>query len=90
MRCSQQLVLILILIVPIDSYAYVDPGIVGALWQGFYVLIFGIISAWVIRPWMFIKSLFHKQEKSSFSENNDNTPTSSDHGSDKKNNDIDS
>lgn len=90
MRCSQQLVFVLMLIVPIDSYAYIDPGIVGALWQGFYVLIFGIISAWVLRPWMFIKSLFHKQEESSFSENDDNAPTFSDRGSDKKNDDINS
>jgi hypothetical protein len=39
-------------------FAYVDPGIVGALYQMVYVAIFGVVAAVIFKPWGFIKAQF--------------------------------
>ena len=36
-------------------FAYVDPGILGALYQMVYVAIFGVAAAVIFKPWAFIK-----------------------------------
>ena len=64
--------ILLIYIPPSLAFAYVDPGIIGALWQWLYVLVIGAVGAWVMRPWTYIKSFFVKQEKVDSPENDDN------------------
>lgn len=39
-------------------FAYVDPGIIGALYQMIYVAIFGVVAAVIFKPWGFIKAQF--------------------------------
>jgi hypothetical protein len=75
MRTNYLPVLIILLFLPSSAFAYVDPGIVGALWQWFYVLIVGAISAWVIRPWAYVKSFLTKKKTAEISENNENENT---------------
>lgn len=41
---------------PALAFAYIDPGILGALFQSMYVAIFGFLAAWVFKPWQYIKS----------------------------------
>src|SRR5687768_10545128 len=43
------------------THAYIDPGIVGALYQAVYALVFGAITAWVFRPWRYLMSLFRRR-----------------------------
>jgi hypothetical protein len=40
------------------AYAYIDPGILGVLYQAAYALVFGAFVAIVIRPWQYIKGAF--------------------------------
>ena len=63
---------LLVYLLPSPAFAYVDPGIIGALWQWFYILVIGAVGAWIMRPWAYIKSFFVKQEKADPPENNDN------------------
>ena len=42
------------------AFGYVDPGIVGSLYQMLYVLVFGVIAAWVLKPWKWLKHMFQK------------------------------
>jgi len=44
---------------PRPAQAYVDPGILGALSQVVYVFIFGALATWLLRPFRFVKRLFH-------------------------------
>jgi hypothetical protein len=39
-------------------FAYVDPGIIGTLYQMVYVAIFGVVAAVIFKPWGFIKAQF--------------------------------
>ena len=48
---------------PHVSWAYVDPGLMGMLFQTFYVLVFGVLAAWVIKPWNYMKGLFKKKKE---------------------------
>ena len=48
------------LLVPSTAHAYIDPGILASLYQALYVLIFGAITAYIVRPWRYVKSLFRK------------------------------
>lgn len=52
-----------ILVMPTVVFAYVDPGFLSSLYQVFYVVIFGAVSAWIISPWKYIKSLFKRKNK---------------------------
>ena len=45
-----------------NSYGYIDPGILGALYQIVYVFIYGSLLAWIIKPWRYIKSFFNNEE----------------------------
>ena len=45
---------------PIPAFAYVDPGIIGAITQTMYIFIFGFVSAWVMKPWRYLKSLLQR------------------------------
>jgi hypothetical protein len=51
---------------PERAHAYVDPGLLGSLYQMIYVLIFGVLAGWVLRPFKFISMKF-KALKSRFS-----------------------
>ncbi|KPK38996.1 MAG: hypothetical protein AMJ78_09140 [Omnitrophica WOR_2 bacterium SM23_29] len=55
-------ILILLFLCSGDVYAYVDPGFAGSLYQLFYILIFGVIVVWVLKPFRFIKGLFKKDK----------------------------
>lgn len=56
-------VLILALLVPARSaHAYVDPGILSVLFQGLYVAVFGAATAFIFRPWNYLKSVFGKRK----------------------------
>jgi hypothetical protein len=39
-------------------FAYVDPGIIGTLYQMVYVAIFGVVAAVIFKPWGFLKAQF--------------------------------
>jgi hypothetical protein len=47
---------------PHPVFAYIDPGTVSMVIQGFFALIFGAATAWVMRPWQLFKSLFRKRK----------------------------
>ena len=40
---------------PKTVYAYVDPGFISVLYQFAYVVIFGALASFVLRPWRFLK-----------------------------------
>lgn len=40
-------------------FGYVDPGIIGALSQMLYAVVFGVIAAVIFKPWVFLKSKFY-------------------------------
>ncbi len=41
-------------------YAYVDPGIIGTAFQLVYFLVFGVLLAWLVKPFTYLKRLFQK------------------------------
>ena len=41
---------------PGTAYAYIDPGIMGILYQMAYAILFGGAVAWVLKPWRYLKS----------------------------------
>lgn len=43
-----------------DSYAYVDPGFTGSFLQFIYIIIFGVVGAWIFKPINFLKATFRK------------------------------
>jgi len=47
---------------PSLAHAYVDPGIVGAFFQVVFVVIFGSLLAFIVKPFEYIKSLFRKNK----------------------------
>ncbi len=47
-----------LLLVSSPAYAYIDPGILGILYQAAYALIFGAFVALVLRPWQYLKGVF--------------------------------
>jgi hypothetical protein len=42
------------------AYAYVDPGFLGSLYQIVYMLIFGVLAGWVLRPYKYLVAMFEK------------------------------
>lgn len=50
------------LVVPQDAWAYIDPGIISALYQSGYALVLGILAAWVFKPWQYLKSRFKRNQ----------------------------
>jgi len=47
---------------PLPVFAYVDPGTVSMVIQGLFAVVFGAATAWVMRPWQLLKSLFRKRK----------------------------
>jgi len=58
---------------PERTHAYVDPGLLGSLYQIIYILIFGVLAGWVFRPFKFISMKF-KELKSWFSRKKPESP----------------
>ena len=52
---------VILLVWPAHAHAYVDPGVLAVLTQGFYVLIM-VGAAFILRPWRYFKSLFGKRQ----------------------------
>ncbi|MBF0142906.1 MAG: hypothetical protein HQL59_05550 [Magnetococcales bacterium] len=55
--------LLLLALTPGDAWAYVDPGIIAALFQAGYAAVFGLLAAWVFRPWRYLSSLFGRKKE---------------------------
>lgn len=47
--------------VPSPAFAYIDPGILGTLFQAAYAFLFGVVAVWIFKPWHYIKSFFTQQ-----------------------------
>jgi len=47
-----------LLLISSPAYAYIDPGILGILYQAAYALVFGAFVALVLRPWQYLKGIF--------------------------------
>ena len=45
------------------AFAYIDPGILAVLYQAGYALVLGAFAAFVLRPWAWLKSLFHRKKR---------------------------
>lgn len=58
---------------PEKAHAYVDPGLLGSLYQIIYIFIFGVLAGWVLRPFKFISMKF-KALKSRFSRKKSESP----------------
>lgn len=57
---------LMLLFVPTISYAYIDPGMVGMLFQTVLAFIFGVLLFWFTKPFRYFKNLYLKmKEKSS-------------------------
>lgn len=48
----------IVAMMPFPAWAYVDPGTVSMVIQGLFAVFFGAATAWVVRPWHILKSLF--------------------------------
>jgi hypothetical protein len=44
-------------------FAYVDPGFFGSFYQAAYVLVFGVLLGWVLKPYQFLKALFARKDR---------------------------
>ncbi len=49
-----------LLLSPRDAHAYVDPGIVGVLFQYIYVAAFGLLTLLFVRPVRMVKNAFKR------------------------------
>lgn len=66
MKCRNSNWVVAIFIIatcPSAAYAYVDPGLLGALWQILYVFAFGFISLCFVKPLSYLKNLFRKDKE---------------------------
>jgi hypothetical protein len=54
--------MLLPLLLPATCYAYVDPGFLGMIGQFAYLILFGVIGAFILRPYSYIKSLFSRRK----------------------------
>jgi hypothetical protein len=45
-------------IVPNAAHAYIDPGLLSVVVQGFFALLFGSAAAYLLAPWRRLKALF--------------------------------
>ena len=60
------LILVALLVaVPHGAHAYVDPGILGSLYQALYVLIVGSVASWIFKPWRVLSAWLHRGDVSS-------------------------
>ncbi len=44
------------------AFAYIDPGILGLLYQSAYAFLAGAIALWVVRPWQYIRNWFKRDK----------------------------
>lgn len=44
--------------VPNAAHAYIDPGLLSVVVQGFFALLFGSAAAYLLAPWRRLKALF--------------------------------
>lgn len=69
---------ILLITAPLPAFAYIDPGIIGSLFQGLYIAIFGFVTAWLFKPWQYLKSWLQSSKRAGKKQaekaDNDNTP----------------
>jgi len=52
---------LLLILYPTPAWAYVDPGIMASLYQLVYVLIFGVLLGWIIKPYRYFRSFFKSE-----------------------------
>lgn len=57
-----ELLIALLIIIPFPAYAYVDPGLVGGLYQVLYASILIFVSTYIFRPFRYIRSLFQQKK----------------------------
>lgn len=50
------------MLLPGLAYAYVDPGVVGMLLQGIFVVAFGFFFTIIVKPYNKIKAFFTKNK----------------------------
>ena len=50
------------ILAPAPAWAYVDPGVVGMLYQAVYAILFGGLMAWLLKPWRYVRSLFTRDK----------------------------
>ncbi len=53
--------------------AYVDPGLVGVVFQSIYAMLFGGAAMWILRPWRWLRGLGKPKSRPE-------SPEESDHG----------
>ena len=66
---------------PRPAFAYIDPGTVSMVIQGLFAVVFGAATAWVMRPWQIVKSLFRKSKAEPSTSKPDATAPSGDSNS---------
>jgi hypothetical protein len=49
-------------LMPRPAFAYIDPGTISMVIQGLFAVVFGAATAWVMRPWHMLKSLFRRRK----------------------------
>jgi len=54
------IIFFLLILNPVNAYAYIDPGILSVLVQSVFAVILGGITAWIITPWAAVKSFLLK------------------------------
>ncbi|MCH7729267.1 MAG: hypothetical protein IH991_22715 [Planctomycetes bacterium] len=64
----------------ISFLAYIDPGVTSLAIQAVFALMFGALATWLLAPWRFFASLFHRGKRKNAAESTDDldTPTSVD------------
>lgn len=70
-----ELIIALLIIIPSPAHAYVDPGLVGGLYQVLYASILIFISTYIFRPFQYIRSLFQRKENWYFLRDKEFNPT---------------
>lgn len=43
-----------------SAHGYIDPGLIGSLYQSLYIIFMGVIGFLIFKPWDYLKSLFSK------------------------------
>ncbi len=56
-------VLLSVVALPGTAHAYVDPGVLGILYQAAYALLVGGMAALILRPWRYLRGLFGRAPK---------------------------
>ena len=55
----------------ISFFAYIDPGVTSLAIQAVFALMFGAVATWLLAPWRFFASLFHRGKRKDASESTD-------------------